>query len=572
MQHSARDPLRNSEYGRIYRITCTDRPLVDPPVISGAEIKQLFDNLKLPEINARKRSHRELRGRDKEAVISAAMHFARQNEGNERLVLEALWATWGQQQPSLELLDQCLSTEDHRVRAAAVRVVRHCLHLLSDPQAFLLRAAQDEHPRVRLEALAAASWLGGEAAAEILLQVASQKTDRWIRNALNSAILLLKPEVERRIDSGFDSDDLSVDYDKLLTGKLEGALKPKNYRTKSQKFRDRAFSRQYTLGQRVFYEEGSCYTCHRDHGEGIARIYPPLAGSEWATGDPDRLIKLTMHGIWGKIRVRGKIFETTRGVPPMTAIGNFFTDTEVAAVLTYVRNSWGNDASAITEEHVKRMRDETKSRRRFYSPEELIEMHPFAEGSRPPLIEDEPTNEKLEKELLAESLATLVSDAWKQGDAKRGASVFYREKTACATCHDSRADFQLGPKLTAARKQTTAEFLIESILKPSASILDGFQSVTVITDEGVVVSGHLVEKTDETITLSIVSEKGRRRNIPVDSIDETIEAKISTMPAGLARALKNRGEFLDLARFLLEINKGGPGRLRALKKQANIQR
>ena len=201
-------------------------------------------------------------------------------------MLEALWATWGQQAPSVGLLNQCLSATDHRVRAAAVRVVRHCLHLLANSDVYLLRAAADDHSRVRLEALAAGSWLGGEVGADILLTVASQKTDRWIRNALNSAMLLLKPEVESRISSGkFNSESLTIDYDELLTGKLEGALKPKNYRTKSKKFRDKNFVRQYSLGQRVFYEEGSCYTCHRDHGEGIVRIYPPLVGSEWATGD-----------------------------------------------------------------------------------------------------------------------------------------------------------------------------------------------------------------------------------------------------------------------------------------------
>lgn len=570
MQHSARDPLRNSEYGRIYRIKHTERPVVDPPVVAGASIEQLFENTKLPEINARKRSHRELRGRDKEAVLAAAMRFAKQNADDERLVLEALWATWGQQQPSVELIDRCLSAKDHRVRAAAVRVVRHCLHLLDRPDEFLLRAAEDEHSRVRLEALSAATWLGGESAADVLLAVASQKTDRWIRNALNSSMLLLKPQVEERVKGGFNSDSLSIDYEKLLTGKLEGAVKPKNYRTKSAKFKNKTFAKQYDLGQRVFYEEGSCYTCHRDHGEGIIRIYPPLVGSEWAVGDTDRLIKLTLHGIWGKIRVRGRIFETSRGVPPMTAIGNFFTDAEVAAVLTYVRNSWGNDASAITEEQVKAIRAETKDRRRFYSPEELIEMHPFPEGSRPELVAEEPANEKLEEELQADSLAKLVSDALSQGDAVRGAKVFYREKTACATCHDSNADFQLGPKLTTSRKEATSEFLIESILKPSASILKGFKSVNVLTVDGAVFSGYLVEQDDDRITLSIVAQKGKRQDIPLDDVDEIVEAKVSTMPAGLAKSLKDRGEFLDLARFVLEVNQGGRTALRQLKRKAKV--
>lgn len=571
MQHSARDPLRNSEYGRIYRITHKERPLVDPPTVAGASIEQLFENMKLHEVNARKRSHRELRGRDTDEVIAAAMEFAKANSDDERLVLEALWATWGQQQPSIDLLAKCMEAKDHRVRSAAVRVVRHCFHILDAPESYLKKAAMDEHPRVRLEALSAATWLGGKDAAETLLAVASQKTDRWIRNALNSAMLLLKPEVEALMSGdGYDPDNLSIEYSELLASKLEGAMKPKNFKTKSTKFKNKEFARKYALGEKIFYEEGSCYTCHRDHGEGIARIYPPLAGSEWVNGEEERLIKLTLHGVWGKIRARGKIFEPNQGVPPMTAVGNMFNDAEVAGVLTYVRNSWGNDSSEITAEDVKKIRDATRDRRKFYSPEELLEMHPFPEGSRPPLVVDEASNEQLEKDLLAESLGDLVRDAWEKGDATRGAKLFYRETTACATCHDAKADYQLGPVLTKAREDATAEYLVESILKPSAKIQEGYQTVGVVTVDGAVISGFLVEETDDHITLSIAAEQGKHRVIPQDDVDDVVVSKVSTMPAGLAKTLKNRGEFLDIARFVLEVNKGGTKTLRNLKRKAKV--
>lgn len=571
MQHNARDPLRNSEYGRIYRITHTERPLVDAPQVAGASIQQLFENMKLPEVNARKRSHSELRGRDAQEVLAAAKSFADQNAGDERLVLESLWATWGHQKPSTELLDRCLQAKDHRVRSAAVRVVRHCLDLIDQPEVLLLQAAQDSHSRVRLEALSAASWLGGDEGAKILLTVATAQTDRWIRNALNSASMLLKPNIESIVSKKMvDADTLSISYEKMLAGKLEGAVKPKNYKTKSTRFKNRNFAKKYSLGERVFYEEGSCRTCHRDHGEGIARIYPPLAGSEWVLGDPERLTKLTLHGLWGKIQARGKVFQPSLGVPPMTAVGNMYSDEEVAAVLTYVRISWGNDASEISTEDVKRIRAATKGRRKFYDPQELIEMHPFEEGSRPPLVEDAP-NKKLESDLLAEPLADLVRDAMQKGDAIRGAKVFYREKSACATCHDAKSDFQLGPVLTKSRKDVTDEYLLKSILKPSDDILAGYQSVNVMTVEGTIVSGYLVAKTDEKITLSIVADKGKLREILMEDVDDIAESKISTMPAGLAGTLANRGEFLDLARFVLDVNKGGVKTLNALKRQAKVE-
>ena len=108
-------------------------------------------------------------------------------------------------------------------------------------------------------------------------------------------------------------------------------------------------------------------------------IYPPIADSKWVTGNKDRLIKIVLHGVWGKMEVNGKIYDPEKGVPPMTAVGAMFNDKEVAAVLTYVRSSWGNAAPDVTESEVKAIREETKDRTMFYKPEELLEEHPFTD-------------------------------------------------------------------------------------------------------------------------------------------------------------------------------------------------
>jgi mono/diheme cytochrome c family protein len=382
MQHSARDPNRSSKYGRIYRITYPSRPFAKIPKIDGASIEELFENMKLPELQARKRSHLELRGRKSDEVMAAALKFAKDNAADERLVLEALWATWGQNRTSPELLDLCFKAKDHRVRSAATRVVRHSLHLLESPEKYLLLAAEDEHPRVRIEALSGASWLGGAKGAEVLLTVAAHPREKWINNSLNSAIQLLKTDVEKLIgDGGFDGD-LVPSLDLLLTGKLKGAELEHNYLTRSQWKRaktDKAFKKTYNLGKEVFSKEGSCIICHQETGEGLKDIYPPIAKSEWVTGDKDRLIKLVLHGLWGKIEVNGKVYDPAKGVPPMTAVGAMFNDEEVAAVLTYVRSSWGNAASDVKPEEVKAIRAATKDRTVFYTPEELLSEHPFPE-------------------------------------------------------------------------------------------------------------------------------------------------------------------------------------------------
>jgi mono/diheme cytochrome c family protein len=124
----------------------------------------------------------------------------------------------------------------------------------------------------------------------------------------------------------------------------------------------------------IYRKDGYCATCHQEDGKGLnASGFPPLAGSKWVTGNEDRLIKLTLKGLMGPIEVNGKKYP---GQVPMTPFEGLLKDDEIAAVLTYVRNSFGNESSIISAEKVKKVREQTKDKVGFYSPEELLEEHP----------------------------------------------------------------------------------------------------------------------------------------------------------------------------------------------------
>ena len=101
--------------------------------------------------------------------------------------------------------------------------------------------------------------------------------------------------------------------------------------------------------------------------------FPPLAGTKWVLGDEERLIKLTLKGLMGPIEVKGKKYP---GLVPMTPFEGMLKDDEVAAVLTFVRNSFGNKAPAIKPETVKKVRAEVKSKEGFFNAEELLKAHP----------------------------------------------------------------------------------------------------------------------------------------------------------------------------------------------------
>jgi len=105
------------------------------------------------------------------------------------------------------------------------------------------------------------------------------------------------------------------------------------------------------LGKQQF---NLCAACHGVDGQGMPNIGPPLAGSEWVAGPVENLIRIQLRGLTGPITVKGKEYNFPAPMAPQS----FQTDEQVAAVLTYVRNSFGNDASPVTPEQVEALRGE----------------------------------------------------------------------------------------------------------------------------------------------------------------------------------------------------------------------
>ena len=129
------------------------------------------------------------------------------------------------------------------------------------------------------------------------------------------------------------------------------------------------------MGKAIYSREGFCITCHQPDGKGLsASGFPPLAGTRWVNGSEERFIKIVLNGIMGPIEVLGKEYP---GQVPMTPYGGMLNDKEVAAVLTYVRNSFGNESSAVSPDKVKAVRAATKGKSGFYSPTELLQEHPM---------------------------------------------------------------------------------------------------------------------------------------------------------------------------------------------------
>jgi putative heme-binding domain-containing protein len=170
----------------------------------------------------------------------------------------------------------------------------------------------------------------------------------------------------------------------------------------------------------------------------------------------------------------------------------------------------------------------------------------------------------LAQQLSNEPVAELAKAARERGDAGRGAVLFFQPFLTCAKCHDAEAGTQLGPDLAHAGKDATAEHLIESVLNPSKVIKKGYETLTVDTADGRTITGLLADEKNGTLTL-IDPAGGKRVSVAAADIEKRTAGARSMMPDGLANMLSDRQQFLDLAKYLIEVAEGGPRRAKELR-------
>jgi len=372
LQHHLRDPNRDHQHGRIYRLTYPGRPLLTPKKIHGESIENLVELLKEHEDNVRLRAKIELDTHDSKEVIAAVQKWEaaldRKDPNFEHHRLEALWVHQWHNVVNLDLLNAVLKSPEPRARAQAVRVANYWSDRIPNQLAILEAAIKDPAPRVRLEAVRALSFVKG---ADVVKAIALS--------------MLVMPEKDYYIDYCFretmkqlgslpEGKDI-VGKDPLLTARLrvtpDASFGPTNKKLAG------ADKKLYDLGKEVFNREAHCVTCHQADGKGVDNIYPGLVKSEWLEGDGDRVIKIVLKGLFGPLEFQGKKYGPEKGTPPMMGFGPLLTDEEIAGVISYVHQSFGNDLPMVKVEDVKRVREATKDRAIFYMVDEILKEHPL---------------------------------------------------------------------------------------------------------------------------------------------------------------------------------------------------
>lgn len=189
--------------------------------------------------------------------------------------------------------------------------------------------------------------------------VAIQGRGRWIPLALPS-----KPKVVSMYPEG-----ITVEQQQIISNMFSWPGHTVDVNAiKSTKKLDEGQQELFAKGRQQYLSV--CAGCHGNNGEGVRRMAPPLAGSEWVTGDERRLALLVLHGIEGPLDVAGKVYESPEILPTMPSHSTM-DDDNILSILTYIRNEWGNEAGGVNQRTVGRLRHTTQGRVQPWTAKEL---------------------------------------------------------------------------------------------------------------------------------------------------------------------------------------------------------
>lgn len=192
-----RNPLRDHVRGRIWRITFKGKPTREPTDLTRLDVDGLLDQLKVYEDRTRYRARKQLREFSWDQVRPALEKWLGEldpaDPEYEHYRLEGLWVCQQFNRPEERLLNELLKSNDHHVRAAAVRVLRYWAGEVKEAPEKLAALSLDPSPRVRLEAIAALSHFENEASVNALLAATELPVDDYIGYALIESFKHLKP-------------------------------------------------------------------------------------------------------------------------------------------------------------------------------------------------------------------------------------------------------------------------------------------------------------------------------------------------------------------------------------------
>ncbi len=609
-QASFRHPDRDKDHGRIWRVTAKGRALTQPPNLTGVSTLELLNQLESGDGWTRQFARRSLADRDSREVANGIENWRTSAHRTEHALKEALGVAQSHEILNTVLLQELLRASDPGARAFATAAVGRWADRLTNSLELLRPLATDPHPRVRLHAIVASSYIPKWETLDIAARAAELPTDRFIDYALRQAVFALKPQWQAA-DGGVVSAGDNQRYINLLlkVGEAAAVLPAARDFVLSEREREQRLS----VARAIIASQGASelnlmaripeQDLRRELlGEVIEVIrqrgLKPIEKAEGIVGvliqkdDPEAL---TLAGLWRLEKFQDRLQATARdtasplaarvaaidgmtgwrdsnitrmlqrlaadpSAPVRTAAIAALTeiDLDSAAKLATEGKILAEDWPTLFEAFLQRKGGAAALAKAFAkkSPEANVAsvlVRIMNETGR----RDEDLVKVLspapQQKLTTDNIPQLVSEIRTRGNAARGKQVYERVELGCINCHAVKGSGgTIGPDLGALGTAQPIDFIIGAILDPQREVKEGYISTSISTKDGDEYQGYVVREEGSEVVLNDILQRALI-TIPKSNIQQRRQSG-SAMPAGLVDSL-TRDEFVDMVKYLSELGK-----------------
>jgi putative heme-binding domain-containing protein len=609
-----RDPRRDKTHGRIWRVTAKNRPTLPRPKLVDVPVREVVEQLRSPEGWTRHFAKRALAERDPREVAGALAEFLK-TATDEHDRLEALWASQTIDVLQVPLLKELLRAKDFNARAAATRVLARWGSRVGDVLPLLEAQVDDEHPRVRIEAVRALREIPDPRSIEIAMRALDKPTDRF----LDHALWLLANDLRAVWLPAYQAGKLNFGGNKaheefaLKSVKSPLALKALADQVKAgwQSMESRLNALNLlaatagpeelkTLFEGNFPPEmqpkvlAAIARCARERN--VRPIGDLTKVKRWFSDASEATATeaLLLAGLWKLEPLRPELAKHAdagrrAAVDALAALGGsasveFFrglsapekplrlrqlgviglASIDVPAAATLAPGVLAGDCTDVFTAFLLRkggaeaLLAALEAAKPSADAARLGLRAMYAAGLQEPalrgLLNGIVGLTPRGSNVTPAELAQWAAQVREKGDAARGEALFRRKELSCFQCHAiGGAGSQVGPDFMSLGASAPLDYLVESVLVPDAKQKEGYVSMQVLTKSGDILSGVRVRQNEKELVLRDAARD--EMIIPLDSIEKKKEIG-SIMPAGLADLLTD-AEFLDLIRFLSELGKPG---------------
>ena len=619
-----RDPRRDTQHGRIWRLIAKNTPAVNRPDIEGATIQQLVEMLRAPERWTVETARRQLALRDRPAVAVAVRQWVGKlntsDADYEHARLEALWTMQTIRTPDAALLRAVLKSPDYRARAAAVRVLADWQNAVPDANDLLAAAVADQHPQVRLEAVNTARDFDSLDAVKLAAGALDHEMDQNIDFALWETLRRTQGHWLPVVKSGkfnFGGDPTKLAFAAravenpaalapLVTMLREGKLDEATTRSITQligqlgapddlavlfdlarnnpTLRTPALAALIDAGarhnKRPSGDLDSLNSLLPDepraaHLAGVWRLksaHQTIARLATAADTPaaprhGAIMGLASYGDKATLKAvatssldfnarRDALTALTRLDPKVAApiAADLLTDPAAESqtepiVDAFLAHKHGPSALAAALDG-KSLPTQTAT---------LALRRVSTAGDKAKALAEVLTRSvaqaQMPQQLTPDQVTQLVKDVQSHGNPARGQSIYRLPQLACMTCHAiAGGGGKIGPDLISLGASAPVDYIIESLLQPSAKIKEGYHTVSVITTDGGALSGTLVREGGGVVVLRDAT--GKEIEVPEAKVQQKIVVPVSMMPPMLTASLR-RDQFVDLVAFMAALGREG---------------